>query len=200
MQSPQACIGGMSQRRVRVGPQTPRTAASTPPEIRRPFRGQARAVAVRSAPRCAWRSGRWSRQSGLPPPLWHLHPIRRHPGRPGVTPGVRTARPASSSVGLAETRSRERGGNETPHAQGFAGPRWPTYDRSLTTSPSPAIPLVERDLGCRAEGEGFEPSDPEDPGLRFSRPVHSTALPPPLAPLAPRRGGSHRCLSGARRV
>ena len=29
-----------------------------------------------------------------------------------------------------------------------------------------------------AEGVGFEPTGPVDPALRFSRPVHSTALPP----------------------
>jgi hypothetical protein len=34
----------------------------------------------------------------------------------GAAPGVRSGRLASSSAGLAETRSRERGGNETPHA------------------------------------------------------------------------------------
>jgi hypothetical protein len=30
----------------------------------------------------------------------------------------------------------------------------------------------------KAEGEGFEPSSEESPPKRFSRPPHSTALPP----------------------
>ena len=32
--------------------------------------------------------------------------------------------------------------------------------------------------GPTAEGEGFEPSSEESPPKRFSRPPHSTALPP----------------------
>ena len=39
-------------------------------------------------------------------------------------------------------------------------------------------PLVMRELALSAEGVGFEPTVPVNPGQRFSRPPHSSALPP----------------------
>src|SRR5438477_10934821 len=40
------------------------------------------------------------------------------------------------------------------------------------------IPLVMRDFALLAEGEGFEPSSDRNGPKRFSRPPHSTTLPP----------------------
>src|SRR5262249_30743718 len=41
-----------------------------------------------------------------------------------------------------------------------------------------SFPLQTSQSGRETEGEGFEPSSEEDPLKRFSRPPHSTALPP----------------------
>src|SRR5262249_43254831 len=54
-----------------------------------------------------------------------------------------------------------------------AAPRRPRSERARAGRRSP-----RESPSARAEGEGFEPSSEESPPKRFSRPPHSTTLPP----------------------
>jgi hypothetical protein len=72
----------------------------------------------------------------------------------------------------------------------------PTLARSFAARRTGARCLTHSRTGCSAEGAGFEPAVGVNP-LRFSRPVHSTALPPlQRAPSQPNRQFANAATNG----
>ena len=101
------------------------------------------------------------------------------------TPDLRFRRP---TLYPAELRARERGSLEGDRrrrsvvarcaASGPGGIRTLGAGVARPKGPRASAAALGNSHGSGAEGEGFEPSGPGLPVQRFSRPSHSTALPP----------------------
>ncbi len=101
------------------------------------------------------------------------------------TPDLRFRRP---TLYPAELRARERRSLEGDRrrrsvvarcaASGPGGIRTLGAGVARPKGPRASAAALGSSHGPRAEGEGFEPSGPGLPVQRFSRPSHSTALPP----------------------
>jgi hypothetical protein len=152
-----AAVQTVDDPRLRAGGQGLRQAGARGPQARR-HRQRPRARAGRIDAR--------RQPKGLHGPKCGHGPAR-HVARPWHA----KRKPANPTRGRdlpATDKGRER--SPPPPRRRFCSP--------CCRSPTDRSGRLRWEFPATAEGVGFEPTVPVDPGLRFSRPVHSTALPP----------------------